>query len=69
MVQRLGLHASTAGGVGSIPGLGTKIPSAAQCGQKENNNNKKTPKQKKRQMISFGRVWRIWNPHTLLGGI
>ena len=25
MVQWLGLHASTAGGSGSIPGLGTKI--------------------------------------------
>ena len=28
-VQWLRFHASTAGGVGSIPGLGTKIPYAA----------------------------------------
>ena len=34
-VQWLGLHASTAGGVGSIPGQGTKIPHASQCGQKK----------------------------------
>ena len=30
-VQWLGLHASTAGYTGSIPGPGTKIPQAAQC--------------------------------------
>ena len=29
VVQRLRLHASNAGGVGSIPGWGTKIPHAA----------------------------------------
>ena len=33
-VQWLGLHASNAGGVGSVPGRGTKIPHAAQHGQK-----------------------------------
>ena len=33
-VQWLRLHASTAGGMGSIPGRGTKIPHAARCGQK-----------------------------------
>ena len=33
-VQWLGLHASTAGGPGSIPGLGTKILPAPQRGQK-----------------------------------
>ena len=33
-VQWLRLHATTAGGVGSIPGRGTKIPHAGQCGQK-----------------------------------
>ena len=33
-VQWLGLHASTLGGIGSIPGQGTKIPQAMQCGQK-----------------------------------
>ena len=33
-VQWLGLHASTAGGAGSIPGRGNKFPHAAQHGQK-----------------------------------
>ena len=33
-VQWLGLHASTAGGVGSILGRGTKILHATQSGQK-----------------------------------
>ena len=33
-VQCLRLHASTAGGAGLIPGRGTKIPHAAQSGQK-----------------------------------
>ena len=36
VVQWLGLHASTAGGPGSIPGWGTKILQAAQHGQKKN---------------------------------
>ena len=35
MVQELRLHASTAGGVGSIPGRGTKILHATWHGQKE----------------------------------
>lgn len=30
-----GFCASTAGGQGSIPGQGTKIPHAARCGQKK----------------------------------
>ena len=34
-VQWLRLHASTAGGTGSIPGWGTKIPQAVQCRQKK----------------------------------
>ena len=34
-VQWLSLHASTAGGMGSIPGGGTKIPDATWCGQKK----------------------------------
>ena len=34
-VQWLGLSVSTAGGMGSIPGKGTKIPQATQHGQKE----------------------------------
>ena len=36
VVQRLRLRASTAGGTGSIPGRGTKIPHAAWRGQKKN---------------------------------
>ena len=35
MVQWLGLRASTAGGMGSIPGQGTKIPHAAQQSKKK----------------------------------
>ena len=35
MVQWLRLSTSYAGGVGSIPGQGTKIPYAAQCGKKK----------------------------------
>ena len=34
-VQWLGLCAFTAEGTGSIPGWGTKMPQAAQCGQKK----------------------------------
>ena len=34
-VQWLGLCASTEGGTGSIPGQGTMIPQAAQCGQEK----------------------------------
>ena len=35
MVQWLGLRASTAGGTGSIPGWGSKIPQAVQHSQKK----------------------------------
>ena len=45
VVQRLRLCASTAGGAGSIPGLGIKIPHAAWFSQR----NKKNPKQTKKQ--------------------
>ena len=34
-VQWLRLHASIAGGMGLIPGQGTKIPRAMQCGQEK----------------------------------
>ena len=40
-VQWLGLHASTAGGTGSIPGQGTKIPHALQHGQIKEKKKKK----------------------------
>ena len=35
MVQWLGMESFIAGSLGSIPGQGTKIPQAAQCGQKK----------------------------------
>ena len=34
MAQCSGLHASTAGGMGSVPDRGTETPQAACCGQK-----------------------------------
>ena len=48
-VQWLGLWALTAGGLGSIPGRGTKIPQAAQCGQKQQQQQQqqKNPKETK----------------------
>ena len=50
--QWLGLRASTAGGTGSIPGQGTKIPHATQCGQKFFKNQKN--KQKLPPIIKWG---------------
>ena len=35
MVQWLGLHPSTAGGVDSIPGWGAKLPYATRCSQQQ----------------------------------
>ena len=46
MVQWSILHASNAGGTGSIPGHGTKIPPAAWCGQTTTNNKKNLFKKK-----------------------
>ena len=53
-VQWLGLCASTAGGMGSITGLGTKNLHATQHGQKK---PKKTNKQKKTQSCSGRVLW------------
>ena len=39
-VQWLGLRASTAGGTGSIPGQGTKIPHAMVCPKKKKKSHK-----------------------------
>ena len=39
VVQWLGLRASTARGMDLIPGQGTKIPQAVQCGQKKKSWN------------------------------
>ena len=45
VVQWLRLHASIAGGMGSIPGQGAKIPHAVWHGQKQKQNRtKKTPR-------------------------
>ena len=41
VVLWLRLCASTAGGTGSIPGQGTKIPHAAQHGQKKKKNEER----------------------------
>ena len=52
MVQWLRLHASTAGGMGLIPGRGTKVLNAMRCSQTKNlkaMNNLKTK----------NRVWRL----------
>ena len=38
-VQWLGLHTSSAGDMGSILGLGIKIPQAKQCGKKKKKNS------------------------------
>ena len=40
-VQWLRLQASNAGGMGSIPGRGTRIPHAVQCGQENKNEERK----------------------------
>ena len=37
---RLGLHAFTAEGLGSLPGLGTEIPEAMQCGHTHKKNGR-----------------------------
>ena len=56
VVQWLGLHASTAGGPGSIPGQGTKIPQCRTVRPKKPQKNK-TNKQTKTllQMCVTGR--------------
>ena len=43
-VQWLRLRTSIAGGTGSIPGRGTKIPHAVQCGKKKKNKQHKLDK-------------------------
>ena len=40
LLQWLGLHASTAGGAGSIPGWRTGIPHAVRGGQKKEGKNR-----------------------------
>ena len=42
VVQCLGLHASTAGVPGSVPGLGTKIPQTARAAKHKHKTTTKT---------------------------
>ena len=51
MVQWLQLHAPNAGGMGSIPGWGTKIPHATQHGQKKKRNKKEERKEGRKEDI------------------
>ena len=58
-VQWLGLRDFTAGGTGSIPSQGTKIPHAVQRGQKK-------PKQTNKQTNRNGDIsFQIWLPASL----
>ena len=43
-VQCFGFHTSIVGGTGQIPGQGTKISQATQCGQKQTNKQTKPKK-------------------------
>ena len=52
-VPWLTLRAPTAGGVGSIPGQGTKIPHATQCGQKTK-QSKKNPEHVIATVVEMG---------------
>jgi hypothetical protein len=52
MVQWLGLHASTAEGLDSIPGQGTSILQTVQCGFKQTNNNEEQKKSPQRNLSS-----------------
>ena len=63
-VQWLRLWASTAGGVGSIPGWGTKIP-RAECGVAKKKQNKTKPNKKPKRAFPSPQGHSI--PHLLLG--
>ena len=53
-VQWLRLHTPNAGGTGSIPGRGSKIPHAMRCGQKK----KKAEASNKGHCTGLGTRWR-----------
>ena len=56
-VQWLGLCVSTAGGPGSIPGQGAKIPYAAQHWPKQTNKQKNPTKQTKKPPVSQDNIY------------
>ena len=56
-VQWLGLHASTAGGMGSIPGHGTKILQVVQYGKK-NLETKQNKKMETQHTKTYGMYWK-----------
>ena len=59
MVQWLGLRTSNAGGMGSIPGRGTKIPHAAWRGKK---------KKKERKKLNGRKPWYLTKERDFPGG-
>ena len=59
MVQWLRLHASNAGGMGSIPGQRTKIPDAVQYGEKKS-DMKITWAKKDTQSKNLGEIRGKW---------
>ena len=59
-VQWLGLHTPRAGGEGSIPAWGTKIPHAAWCSQK-----KKKKKQQQQPKIKPLDLLQFWSPELI----
>ena len=55
----LGLSTSTAGDMGSIPGLGTKIPHASRCGQKPKNQKQGKNQKRNRKTEDHYQLFRI----------
>ena len=53
VVQLLGLHTSTAGGTGSIPGQGSKILHTSQLGKKTKTKTKTPEKNKKKNQLEL----------------
>ena len=57
MVQRLRLRAPEAGGMGSIPGQGTKIPHATQCSQKNQHTSCQSKKPDTKQEMLYDSIY------------
>ena len=60
VVQWLRLHGSTARGMGSIPGWGTKLSHARQCSQKKRKRERKKREKICLQCFKIGNVVLIW---------